>query len=235
LPHNLRIFEDNVPSDEENLPDPNEHVDTPVAALPAPTPIIPLIPDPPRRSNRVLKPTRAILEMELFHRAEEQARLAGEEWAHDCARPMANTVDVDWLSFDDTLLVSPWAFTSAVKGMVPRSYREVMREPEKWGPAMQAEFDQLVQCGVWKLVDLPEGQYVIDGMWVFDLKVDGEGKTVKHKGRYVMRGDEMVEGRDFGTKWAMVARMESVRMVFAVVAVKRLVVRQMGLLRGISE
>jgi hypothetical protein len=185
---------------------------------------MPLIPDPPRRSNRVPKPTRAILEMEMFHRSEEQARLAGEDWAHDRARLTANAVDVDWLSFDDTLLVSPWAFASTVKGMVPRSYREAMREPEKWGPAMQAEFDQLVQRGVWKLVDLPEGQHAIDGMWVFDLKVDGEGKTVKHKGRYVARGDKMVEGRDFGTKWAMVARMESVRMVFAVAAVKRLVV-----------
>jgi hypothetical protein len=88
LPQDLRIFEDDIPSDDEALPEPDERVDAPVPTLPAPAPIIQLIPDPPRRSNRVPKPTRAILEMELFHRGEEQARLAGEDWAHDDRRPM---------------------------------------------------------------------------------------------------------------------------------------------------
>jgi hypothetical protein len=63
-------------------------------------------------------------------------------------------------------------------------------------------------------------------MWVYDLKVDGDGKVLKHKGRYVVRGDEMVEGKDFEVKWAIVEWMESVRMVFAVAAARRLVVWQ---------
>jgi hypothetical protein len=36
----------------------------------------------------------------------------------------------------------------------------------------------------------------------------------------------MFEGKDFEVKWAMVAQMESVQMVFAVAAVEQLVVRQ---------
>jgi hypothetical protein len=36
----------------------------------------------------------------------------------------------------------------------------------------------------------------------------------------------MIAGKDFEVKWEMAARMESVRMVFAVAAVQRLVVRQ---------
>ena len=92
--------------------------------------------------------------------------------------------------------------------------------------AMQAEMDQLISRGVWKLVDLPVGERAIDGMWVYDVKVDGDGNVVKNKPRYFAHGDEMVEGKDFEVKWAMVARMESVRMVFAVAAVKGLHVRQ---------
>jgi hypothetical protein len=164
--------------------------------------------------------------MEMFHRDEEQAKIAGEEWAMDTVQPTANAVDVDWAGFDDQWLSSPWAFASAVKGRVPRSYKEAMREPEKWEPAMRAEFDQLEVHGVWKLVDLPAGEHAIDGMWVFDVKVDGDGNILKYKGWYVARGDEMVEGKDFEVKWAMVVRMESVQMVFAVAAVERLVVRQ---------
>jgi hypothetical protein len=91
---------------------------------------------------------------------------------------------------------------------------------------MEAEIKQLEDRGVWKLVDLPAGEHAIDGMWVYDVKVNGAGNPWKYKGRYVARGDEMIEGKDFEVKWAMVARMESVRMTFAVAAVNRLHVQQ---------
>jgi hypothetical protein len=128
--------------------------------------------------------------------------------------------------FDDMLLRNPWAFASSIKGSILCLYREAMCEPEKWVPPVQVEFDQLEDRGVWKRVDLPVGECAIDGMWVYDLKVDGDGNMLKRKARYVARGDKMVEGKDFEVKWAMVARMELVRMVFAVVAMKGLHMRQ---------
>jgi hypothetical protein len=101
-----------------------------------------------------------------------------------------------------------------------------MRKPEKWMPPMQAEFDQLEARGMWKRVDLPAGERTIDRMWVYDLKVDGDGNVIKRKARYVACRDKMIEGKDFEVKWVMVAWIESVRMVFAVVAVKGLHLRQ---------
>jgi hypothetical protein len=127
--------------------------------------------------------------------------------------------------FNAALLRSPWAFASSIKGTIPRSYRNAMREPEKWLPPMQAEFNHLEERGVWKRVNLPVGERAIDGIRVYDLKVDGDGNVVKRKARCVVQGDEMVEGKEFEVKWAMVARMESVGMVFAVAAVKQLHVR----------
>jgi hypothetical protein len=240
LPMDPSLFDDDraPATPDQNAPDAPPAQINPPPALTAPPPApVPAavnppaleVPPLPRRSHRVPKPTRAILEMEMSDRREEQARVAGEEWAQD-ERPAVNAVDIDWNGFDGHLLDSPWAFASVVKGgvlhPVPRSYREAMREPDKWLPAMQAEVDQLQKRGVWELVDLPAGERAIDGMWVFDVKVDGAGNLLKRKGRYVARGDEMVEGKDFAVKWAMVARMESVRMVFAVAAVQGLRVRQ---------
>jgi hypothetical protein len=164
---------------------------------PGPPPGPPPPPTLPRRSARAPKPTRAILEAEQTLLREEEARLARKDWARDNRRPTGNAVDVDWEGFDNNLLQSPWAFASAIKGSIPRNYYEAMREPEKWVPPMQAEFDQLKTRGVWKRVDLPAGERAIDGMWVYDLKVDGDGNVLKRKARYVARGDEMVEGKDF--------------------------------------
>jgi hypothetical protein len=113
---------------------------------------------------------RASSEMEAI------ARAAQEDWARDNTRPTANAVDIGWETFNGALLQNPWAFASSIKGSIPRSYRDAMREPEKWMPPMKAEFDQLEARGVWKRVDLPEGERVIDGMWVYDLKLDGEAE-----------------------------------------------------------
>lgn len=91
---------------------------------------------------------------------------------------------------------------------------------------MEKEMATLSKHGVWKLVDLPEGARCIDAMWVYDLKLNGAGDIVKPKARLVARGDSMIPGVDFDSKWAMVARMESVRVIMAVAAVRRLVLKQ---------
>ncbi|CAK5282843.1 unnamed protein product [Mycena citricolor] len=166
-----------------------------------------------------------MLESQVAQQAEEEARVAREDWARDSERPAANWVDLSDNNFEEAVNEA-MVLASATKGRLPRSGTEAMRESEMWGPAMRAEMDQMKEKKVWTLVDLLEGERALDGMWVFDLKMDGAGEVVKRKARWVARGDQMVEGRDFGTKWAMVARMESVRMVFAVASVKGLHVRQ---------
>ncbi|CAK5270155.1 unnamed protein product [Mycena citricolor] len=167
-----------------------------------------------------------MLESTIAKRREEEARIADEDWARDTVRPSVNFVDINNDEFDEESMTLPMISASATKGRLPRSETEALREPELWGEPMRDEMDQMKKKGVWELVDLPEGKRALDGMWVFNVKVDGAGAVVKRKARWVARGDQMVEGRDFGTKWAMVARMESVRMVFAVAAVKGLHVRQ---------
>jgi hypothetical protein len=185
LPCDHTIFEDeDIPAAHKELVSVPPPPITPPAPAPPPPNLnpAPVVGDPPRRTGRIPKPTRAVIEMEMFYREEEQAKIAGEEWAMDTAWPTVNAVDIDWADFDDKWLLSLWVFASAVKGRVPHSYKEAMREPEKWEPAMRAEFNQLEARGVWRLVDLPDGEHAIDGMWVYDVKVDSDSNVLKYKG-----------------------------------------------------
>lgn len=197
-------------------PTPN-HLQVPAAQPPNPPnspwvpPQIPA-PNPPplpvRCSNRIPKPTEAVLRSQMYEEREEQARLADKDWAKD-THPTANFIDGDPFPFDDERFDSPYAcLTEPAPVKVPRTYNEAMKESEKWYPAMRKEMDQMEKRSVWKLVDKPKDAKVVSGMWVYSHKFDGEGKVIGWKARWVVR-DDMVDSDGVKT-WAMVSRAESV-------------------------
>ncbi|CAK5264061.1 unnamed protein product [Mycena citricolor] len=134
-------------------------------------------------TSRIPKPSRKMLESHIAKREEAEARRANEDWARDSIRPSVNFVDLEGDTFDEDLFTTLMALASATKGRLPRSGAEALKEPEIWGEPMKEEMNQMKQKGVWRLVDLPEGERALDGMWVFDVKVDGEGNIVKRKAR----------------------------------------------------
>jgi hypothetical protein len=69
--------------------------------------------------------------------------------------------------------------------VIPRSWREAMRDPDMWMPPMQKEIATLNRKGVWRLEKPPSDSHVVGGMWVYDIKVDGDGHFVKPKARWV--------------------------------------------------
>ena len=56
--------------------------------------------------------------------------------------------------------------------------------------------------------------------WVYKVKRDERGAIVKHNARLVARGFVQREGIDFEEVFAPVARMESIRLLLALAAVK---------------
>jgi hypothetical protein len=54
--------------------------------------------------------------------------------------------------------------------------------------------------------------------WVFKVKRDPTGKVVKHKARLVAKGYAQIQGVDYDEVFARVARLESVRLLLALVA-----------------
>jgi hypothetical protein len=99
----------------------------------------------------------------------------------------------------------------------PRSFIEAEKDAA-WRAVMKAKMDAVEKNHTWELADLPHGHRAITLKWVFKLKRDEVGAIIKHKARLVARGFLQREGIDFDDAFAPVARLESVRLLLALVA-----------------
>ena len=98
-------------------------------------------------------------------------------------------------------------------------YRDLMHLPkdaqEKWRTACLEELESLWKQEVFKLTNLPAGRKTVGCRWVFDVKTHG-----RYKARLVAQGFSQVEGVDFNKLFSPVVHFESVRLVFALTALK---------------
>ena len=101
-------------------------------------------------------------------------------------------------------------------------YHEAIREPDwpEFQKAMELliEIRTLEQLGTtWSEVprsSVPPGKRVLGGTWVFRRKRNPEGKVIKYKARYCVRGDQQVAGEDYFETYAPVTMWSTVRMCF---------------------
>ena len=98
----------------------------------------------------------------------------------------------------------------------PTCYTEVARFPE-WIEAMKAEIDVIERNGTWKLTELPEAKKAIGVKWVFRTKFNSDGLIFKQKARLVVKGFAQVAGVDYGDIFALVAKHDTIRLLFALV------------------
>nr|GEV05766.1 putative ribonuclease H-like domain-containing protein [Tanacetum cinerariifolium] len=84
-----------------------------------------------------------------------------------------------------------------------------------WIKAMQEELLQFKMQKVWVLVDLPYGKRAIGTKWVFKNKKDERGIVVRNKARLVVQGHTQEEGIDYEEVFALVARIEAIRLFLA--------------------
>jgi hypothetical protein len=101
----------------------------------------------------------------------------------------------------------------------PWSFAEAERHAA-WRATMQSEMDAVEKNCTWELADLLRGHSAITLKWVFKLKRDEADAIVKHKARLVTRGFMQQEDIDFDDTFAPLARMESVRLLFALATQK---------------
>ncbi|WJZ99980.1 hypothetical protein VitviT2T_018380 [Vitis vinifera] len=81
--------------------------------------------------------------------------------------------------------------------------------------AMQEEINQFEISEIWKLVPRPSNQCVIGIGWVFRNKMDENGIIVINKARLVAQGFNQEECIDYEETFALVARLEAIRMLLA--------------------
>nr|GEU83394.1 retrovirus-related Pol polyprotein from transposon TNT 1-94 [Tanacetum cinerariifolium] len=88
-------------------------------------------------------------------------------------------------------------------------------QDESWTMAMQEERNQFKSHDVWSLVSPLKNQTIIGTKWVFKNKLDENGVVSRNKARLVAQGYNQQEGIDFDETYAPVARLESIRILFA--------------------
>ena len=80
---------------------------------------------------------------------------------------------------------------------------------------MYEELNNFTRNEVWTLEERPQDARVIGIKWVFCNKQDDQGIIVRNKARLVAKGFSQVEGLDFGETFALVARLEAIRILLA--------------------
>jgi hypothetical protein len=92
---------------------------------------------------------------------------------------------------------------------------------------MYEELENFERNHVWTLVDPPIDVNVIGTKWGFKNKQREDGEVVRNKARLVAQGYSQVEGLDFGETFALVARLEAIKILLAFVASKGFKLYQM--------
>ena len=93
--------------------------------------------------------------------------------------------------------------------------------------AIQDELLQFERNRVWTLVPLGEGKIPIEIKWVFRNKKDEDSIVVRNKARLVAKGYSQEEGIDYEETFALVARLEAIRIFLAFAAHRGFKVYQM--------
>ncbi|GKD53917.1 retrovirus-related pol polyprotein from transposon TNT 1-94, partial [Tanacetum coccineum] len=93
--------------------------------------------------------------------------------------------------------------------------------------AMQEDLLQFKLQEVWTLVDLPIGKKAIGSIWGFRNKKKEKGIMIRNKVRLVAQGYTQEEGIDYDEVFALVARIEVIRLFLAYASFKDFVVYQM--------
>nr|GEY28060.1 retrotransposon protein, putative, unclassified [Tanacetum cinerariifolium] len=117
--------------------------------------------------------------------------------------------------FDGNMFVNNFANPSTK----PKNVKEAMSDPA-WIESMQEELLQFKRLNVWVLVPAPDNISPLTLKWLFKNKHDEEQTVIRNKSRLVVRGYRQEEGIDFEESFALVARIEAIRIFLAYVAHK---------------
>ena len=114
----------------------------------------------------------------------------------------------------------------------PRHHGEALArscERDKWIEAERCETDALFKLDFAEVVDIPNDRKILQVIWVYKYKTDEQGRRILYKARLVVRGDMAIEGFDYFETFSPVAKIESVRLVIALIITHRFIPLQMDI------
>ena len=98
---------------------------------------------------------------------------------------------------------------------------------EKWRKAMDLELEAINKNGTWELMELPEGGKKIRVKWIYKTKFNENGEVNKYKVRLVAKGYTQQHEIDYAEVFAPVARMETIRLMVALVTQRKWIIYQL--------
>ncbi|GJY51156.1 retrovirus-related pol polyprotein from transposon TNT 1-94 [Tanacetum coccineum] len=96
----------------------------------------------------------------------------------------------------------------------PKNVNEALKD-ESWIIAIQEELNQFIANDIWELVPHPKSTTIIGTKRVHRNKLDENGVISRNKVRLVAQGYNQQEGIDYDETYALVARLESIRILLA--------------------
>ena len=111
----------------------------------------------------------------------------------------------------------------------PKTYKEAIasRDTSFWKDAIKDEMDLIMSNYTWELINLPPASKPIGCKWVFRKKYHTDGMLHTYKAKLVAKGFQQKEGIDYFDTYAPVARITSIRVIFALASIYDLYVHQM--------
>ncbi|GJZ86650.1 retrovirus-related pol polyprotein from transposon TNT 1-94 [Tanacetum coccineum] len=117
-------------------------------------------------------------------------------------------------------------YNSVLSKVEPKNFKFAITE-DCWFQAMQDEIQEFDRLQVWELVPRPDCVMIIALKWIYKVKLDEYGDVLKNKARLVAKGYRQDEGIDFEESFALVARIEVIRIFIANAASKNMTIYQM--------
>jgi hypothetical protein len=85
---------------------------------------------------------------------------------------------------------------------------------------MQEEISMIEKNCTWELVDKPSNKNIIYVKWVLRTKLNANSTINKYKATLVVKGYAQIYGIDYSDTFALVAKMDTIRLLFVVGAHK---------------
>ncbi|KAK1609157.1 hypothetical protein QYE76_032830 [Lolium multiflorum] len=110
------------------------------------------------------------------------------------------------------------AFVASLQTVsIPNDWKTAKQYP-KWREVMIKELEALKKNKTWVLTTLPAGKTTVSCKWIYTVKQNPEGKVERYKAILVARGFSQTYGIDYDETFALVAKMNTVRILVSCAA-----------------